>query len=446
MSQEEQRLVRSARARLSFRDEEVAAQRAAFRARAFALIGVAALITMLTPWPGPVFYWGLLVLFFVIGYLGYLVSKSPWGRPAHHYAVVFVDFALLAFTLTFPNPLAPFDLPPQASLRFGNFIYFFFLLASLAYVYRPRLVLWGGFSGAVCWTVAVTWLATLPDTVLDAPGDNVAEVFLRLMADPYFVYINVRVQEVGVLMLTAALLALAVKRMRLIAIRKVEAAEQRANLARYFPSQTADLLADKENPFTTPREQQAAVLFADVVGFTTWSETQPPARTIAYLREMHGLLAETIFQRHGTLDKFIGDGLMATFGTPAPGERDATNALHAALDMADRFEAWRATLSEADGGGLSLAIGVQFGPVVVGDVGAESRLEFATLGDVVNVASRLEAATRQHGCRVLVGRALVERVRREAPDDAEVLLGRLEEIGDIAIRGRAAPEFVYALR
>lgn len=430
----------------SFRDEEVQGHRAAYVGRGYALIGVAILTGILSPWPAPVYIWSLLLLFFANGYLAYRVADARWSQPWHHYVIVLFDFALLTFTLIYPNPLAPIDLPPQVNLRFGNFVYFFILLSSLAYIYRPRLVVWGGVSGAICWTLGVIWLLARPGAKWREPDNANVETYLTLIGDPNFIDLDVRLQEIGVFLLTAGLLALGVSRMRAIAMRQVEFAEQRANLARYFPQQTAAHLANKSNPFTTPKEQKAAVMFADIVGFTAWSEQQPPKQTIAYLREMQGMLAEIIFKWDGTLDKFIGDGLMATFGTASPGSRDATNALQAAVEMADSFDQWRKKLSEEAGGNLKLSIGLQYGTVVVGDVGSQSRMEFATLGDVVNVASRLEEATREHSCRVLAGDALIKHAIEETGKEADALVESFGRIGSITIEGRAARETAYCYR
>ena len=113
------------------------------------------------------------------------------------------------------------------------------------------------------------------------------------------------------------------------------------------------------------------------------------------------------------VDKYTGDGLMAIFGTPAQSGFDATNSVRAAIEMADRFEGRRQELSNDIGGKLKLSIGLQFGNVVVGDVGSNDRLEFATLGDVVNVASRLETATRELNCRVTIGKATIDQAKEE---------------------------------
>ena len=421
--------------RNSFRTEEQAAMYTALWGRVVALAFIAILTTFLTSWPGPIYIYSLLVLFLVNGLVAYTAAVQSWGRPWHQFVFVTIDAALLTFTLIYPNPLLPIDIPPQFNLRNGVFIYFFVIIAGLAYVYRPNLVVWGGVAGAGCWLLGVLWVLGREGSFWgNIPTDDMEE-FYRIYGLPDYVDLGVRLQEAVVYLIVAGLLALAVRRARVIALRQANLAEERSNLARYFPSQTADLLARQTDPFTTAREHQAAVLFADLVAFTAWSEMHEPSQTIDLLREVHGMLAEIVFRNDGTLDKFIGDGVMATFGTPEPGERDGPNAIAAALQMIDAFDAWKKTQRDPGRATLALSVGVHYGPIVMGDIGSDKRLEFAVLGDTVNVASRLENATRELGCRCLISRDLLQAA--EADPEFENLRNRLRNQASVTLRGRA---------
>lgn len=431
---------------LSIKAEQRAAQFAALCGRTVALFAIMLLVTVLVPWPGPLYLYAVLLVFAVLGWGGWYLENAAWGKSWHQYAFVTADFALMAFVLLYPNPLLPLNYPPQFILRYGNFIFFFVLLAGLTYVYRPRLVLWGGISAAVCWAIGVLFLLNLPDTFRIPSNDLSLEITLTAFATPTYVDTSIRVQEVFVLLIVAGLLALAVKRSRTVALRQASLAREKSNLARYFPNKTAELLAGKTNPFSQPREHDCAILFADLVAFTAWSERHTPAQTIALLREVHGVLAEVIFRHDGTLDKFIGDGLMATFGTPEPTPEDGANALMAAVDMVDAFELWKTTSSMPDANQLCLAIGGHFGAVVIGDIGSEERLEFAVLGDAVNVASRLESATRQVGCRCLVSKELMDAAQRQQSEEIASCQQRLERLAPITLRGRRGTTDVFALR
>ena len=224
------------------RAEELAAQRTAFIGRTVALLVIAPLVTLLTPWPGPVMTYLFLIAFGVLGWLAWRVACASWGRRWHQYVLVSADFALLTCTLLLPNPFVPVEYPPQLPLRFGSFIYFFVLLAGLAYVYQPRLVLWGGVSGALSWTIGVLILLGRPDTVWRWSNDADLDGVMALMSEPTFLDVGVRMQEVVVLLIGAGLLALAVRRSRLVVLRQARLARERENLGRYFPRKTASLL------------------------------------------------------------------------------------------------------------------------------------------------------------------------------------------------------------
>ena len=261
----------------SLRAEQRTAQFTALRGRMVALFAIAVLVTPIVPSPGPIYLYFVLLIFALLGWGGWRVENAAWGKSWHQYVFVTADFALMSFVLLYPNPLLPLDYPPQFIFRYGNFIFFFILLAGLTYAYRPRLVVWGGVSAAICWTIGVLWLINMPDTVL-IPFNNLSlEAALLAFEKPTYIDIGTRVQEVGVLLIAAGLLALAVKRSRTIAIRQASLGREKANLARYFPDKTAELLAGKTDPFSQPREHECAIIFADLVAFTPWSQNHTPA-------------------------------------------------------------------------------------------------------------------------------------------------------------------------
>ncbi|NRB32805.1 MAG: adenylate/guanylate cyclase domain-containing protein [Rhizobiaceae bacterium] len=425
--------------------EELAAQRTAFKARTVALALIVPLVTVLTPWPAPILTYLLLLVFALLGWGAWWVAQSPWGRPWHQYAFVSADFALLTFTLLFPNPFVPFDYPPQFVLRFGSFIYFFVILAGLAYVYQPRLVLWGGVTAALSWTIGVLLLLRLPGTVWRLPDGMNMERVIDAVAQPGFIDVGVRMQEVIVFLIASGLLALAVKRSRMIALRQAKLAREKENLGRYFPEKTAQMLAESTDPFSAPAEQNCAVLFADIVSFTSWSEKHGPQETIALLRDVHGMLAREVFRHNGTLDKFMGDGVMATFGTPITTQRDATNAINAMVGMLQEFEQLIKRQTSTSVEDLRLAVGVHYGPVVIGNVGSAERLEFAVLGDTVNIASRLENATRMLGCRGLVSAETVLASNEESPEDHASRMKWLTEHDPVQLRGLSNEIGVFTL-
>jgi len=435
----------SARIAESLASEEAAGRLLALRGRTVAIVVIAFLLLFLVPFPDVLFYEFLLALFIIAGYGRYAVERLGLFRWWQPYAQIALDSALLAFTLTVPNPLAEVTLPPQMALRFDNFVYFYVLLVVLVFGYQPKLVIWGGITGAAAWGAAVTWIVLLPDTILKLPASETADAIMSRLTLPTFVDLNRPIQDIVVFLIVSALLALVVARSRDLVLRQASLERERGNLARYFPPATVDRLARQDQALAQVREQDAAVLFADLVGFTAWAERHTPQEAIGLLREVHARLEDEVFRCDGTLDKFIGDGLMATFGTPDPGPRDVVNGVKCLRLMADDFAAWNERRRTRGKAPIEIAIGLHYGPVVVGNIGTDRRLEFAVLGDTVNVASRLEAMTRELNCAALISRSAVDAVREAAPaDEAETLLAGFVERGEVAIRGRAQPVAVLA--
>lgn len=229
------------------------------------------------------------------------------------------------------------------------------------------------------------------------------------------------------------------------AFERREAAERaRFNLSRYFAPGIVDTLADTDEPFGSPREQSVAVLFADMVGFTAHSAALPPERVFDLLRAFHGRMAKAVFRANGSIDKYIGDGLMATFGIPEPGETDASNALACACDMVASVGDWNATRRVHDEFEVTIAIGVHYGPAMLGNIGDERRLEFATIGDTVNIASRLEGLARPLRASIVASDALIAAVKRETGGHAPEL-SDFSRVGPQSIRGQPQELVVWSL-
>jgi len=213
-----------------------------------------------------------------------------------------------------------------------------------------------------------------------------------------------------------------------------DAERKRANLARYFSPNMVDGLMQSGGKLDEARTQRVTVLFADIWGYTTISSGLPPMQLMTLLRELLRMFEKAIFANGGTLDKFLGDGLMATFGTPKAGPRDAANALACACAMADAIARWNRKRRENGLTPMYLGIGLHHGDVVLGDIGSERRMEFAVIGDTVNVASRIQEMTRALNIAVLASDGVMEAARAEVGQDA---VKEFTDTGEHELRGRA---------
>jgi adenylate cyclase len=394
------------------------------------------------------YYQAILGMFGLLVMANYLVAQSRWDRPWRTYVFQLCFLALLVAVIILPNPFVE-SWPIQTRLRFGNFVYVLLFLTPIALTFRPLAMIWAGVCAGLAWAIGVAWVVTRPDSKtfwsLESAGPIASPELLALFLDPNFVYVEGHIQDVVIVLLMAGVLALVVWRSRRLVLSQIGIARERANLARYFAPTVVDRLAQLDAPLGATRVQPVAVLFADIVGFTRFAEGSEPQTVVATLRAFHGRLERAIFDQGGTLDKFLGDGVMATFGTPTVGPHDARNALAAALAACAAIESWNGERVARGEPAIRVSIGIHYGPVVLGDIGSERRMEFAVLGDAVNVAQRLEGLTRRLDCQIVVSDDFVHALRAQSPGEADALLAGFCAARAQELRGRDQPVAVWTL-
>jgi class 3 adenylate cyclase len=167
------------------------------------------------------------------------------------------------------------------------------------------------------------------------------------------------------------------------------------------------ILAGRIVPGQADRKR-ACVLFSDIRGFTKRGEGMQPERLVSMLNQYFSAMAEVVHKHHGTVDKFIGDGLMAFFGAPEPLASPERNAFEAAQEMLLRLAEVNAELARQGEDPLKIGIGLHSGEIVVGHIGSRERHNYTAIGDVVNVASRLEGLTKSAGAVIICSRTVAE--------------------------------------
>lgn len=183
-----------------------------------------------------------------------------------------------------------------------------------------------------------------------------------------------------------------------------------SQLSRYFSPEVAERVATADPAFLRPGGSRRflAVLVSDISGFTALSAGLGPDATMRFLADYQKRMTEVIFRNGGSIDKFVGDGILATFGTTATSASTCAQAAATAAEMMDALEAINAARRAAGEPAVAHRIGVHAGEAMVGNVGSEDRLEFTVIGDVVNLAARIEQACKRTGDAVLLSRPVVD--------------------------------------
>ncbi len=212
-------------------------------------------------------------------------------------------------------------------------------------------------------------------------------------------------------------------------------------LAKFFRSYVneqvvKDILSSDKPIALEGKREKICILFADVRGFTSYSENLPPEEVVKALNEYFSAMTEAILENNGTVDKFIGDGLMAFFGAPLYIDNPTLAAVKASISMRQRLEGLNQKWKSEGRSQLDNGIGLHTGFALVGNIGSDMKMDYTAIGDSVNTASRVEGVTKTVGAPILVTDAAYEEVKDLVDCEAK---------GDVALKGRA-DIFVYEVK
>ena len=402
----------------------------AFRARWMALAVIALLLPILNPNWEVLYFEFLLFCLVGVGWLHLRVGRV--GRSGAELAVLALDIALMTFALVVPNPLSnDAGIPTAMTYQYEGFLYFFVILAvgTLSYSWRTILAIGNWTAGSWLIGAGLVWWfgTTYEDLTIGAEQAFGHAPRMLDLFDPNSVEFDFRIQQVVVFLIVSGILAVSIRRFNRLILGTASLERERENLSRYFSPNVVDALSQNDEPLKEIRSHDVAVIFVDIQGFTSFAAERSPEAVIGTLRAFHEIMEGAVFAHGGTLDKFLGDGLMATFGTPTPADDDVRRAYHCARRMVLASQTWNEQRLARGEVALGVSVGLHFGPVVVGDIGGK-RLEFAVIGNTVNVASRLEALTRPLGCRLVMSEDVAICLPEEEIED-------LVRVPDQSIRG-----------
>jgi adenylate cyclase len=371
---------------------------------------------------------GGLLCYLALAFLAIAITRSRWF--ASWIAIPFTIIDVLVYGFMVLATLRALDLPPSQFGAVPPFLVLFVLLALAGMRYSPAVIATALLTGAlfIVGIAAASRLGWLKDW--RAAG----------LSGPALLFaVESNIMRFGLVLGTGLLIGISVHRARETVVRAIEVTRRTLNLSRYLPPAIADLVGEQGvAALSRGRMQTATVLFADIKGFTSLSETMLPPDIGRLLSDIRDMQIRIVEEHDGIIDKFMGDCAMAVFGVPEPGPHDAQHALSAGMAMIEEQVRWNAKRANSGEASIELGIGIHSGKVFAGAVGSETRLEFTVLGDTVNVAQRIERLTRTLGVPLLASRA--------ALDAAGVSESAWQPMPAQSVKGRSDPVVVFRPR
>ena len=212
---------------------------------------------------------------------------------------------------------------------------------------------------------------------------------------------------------------------------------EKQRLSRFFsPDVLRAVVRDRDGQSLRPRRRLVTVLFSDIRGFTTISERLQPEQIDEILREYLTVMTEVVFRHGGTIDKYMGDGIMALYNAPYEDPDHALNAIRTALEFQERVIPFSARWQAKLGVSIRCGVGINSGEAIVGSLGSRQRNEYTAVGDTVNLAARLESVTKDYGVPIIISEFTYEHVRGQFPTS---------ELGTVTVKGKSQPVKIYGV-
>jgi adenylate cyclase len=198
-----------------------------------------------------------------------------------------------------------------------------------------------------------------------------------------------------------------------------------------------ELIRDPSKAKLGGDRKEITVLFSDIRGFTNFSEKHQPEEVVSLLNEYLGAMTQIVFEHDGTLDKFVGDAIMALWGAPVGQPDHAERACRCAVDMITKLKELQNKWTAEGKYAIDIGIGINTGDMVVGNMGAEGKkMDYTVIGDNVNLGARLESLTRKYNNHIIISEYTYGKVKD---------MVKVNELGSVTVKGKEQPVVIYDL-
>ena len=341
--------------------------------------------------PVPWVLLGYLLLVLARLFIAYRSRMSDWML----YISVILDMALLLVLIwTFH---VQYKQPPTFYLKSPTLLYIFIFITLRALRFQARFVITAGVVAAAGWILMAVY-------AMHATGgmDVVTRNYVDYMTSNR-ILIGAEIDKVVTILTVTAILTVAITRARRLLVRAVAESTAAHDLARFFSPEIVQRITAAEQEVKTGQGQarNAAILMTDIRGFTHMAATVEPDELMKILADYQSKLVPLIQQHGGSIDKFMGDGIMATFGAAVTTNNYAADALRAVDEIMAVTQIWQAECLAHEKPVPCVGAAVTTGRIIFGAVGDATRLEYTVIGDAVNLSAKLEKHTKKEGVRAL---------------------------------------------
>jgi adenylate cyclase len=217
-------------------------------------------------------------------------------------------------------------------------------------------------------------------------------------------------------------------------LRKISIIEaEKSSLSRYFSPDIIEEITKTGLELKKGKKQEVTILFQDIRDFTRFSEKLSAEELVEFLNEFREIMTKIVFKHKGTLDKYIGDAIMATFGTPTPSSLDTENAVKASIEMIQELNTWNQQRINSQKQAIKIGIGIHKGEVFTGNIGFEGKMEYTVIGDAVNTASRIESLCKTFQAELLISEEVKSKIQ----------IYNWEAMPPVEVKGKEKPIQVY---
>ncbi|MGI9404897.1 MAG: adenylate/guanylate cyclase domain-containing protein [Hyphomicrobiaceae bacterium] len=295
-----------------------------------------------------------------------------------------------------------YDQPPAFSLKVPTFVYLFAFVSLRALRFDPRYVMLSGIFAAVGWLLLVAW------AVNTSPDGTITRNFTEYVNGNRILR-GVEFDKVFSILTVTAALSFAIWRARQTLLRAATEISTGREMRKFLSKGVAETIAEHDTTLTAGEatERQAAIIMVDIRGFSNYSSQVTPHDIVTMLTSYHDRIVPLINSHGGIVDKFMGDGVMATFGAVTPSDTAARDALEAVENITRTAPRWQAEHKGDDiATSLQINVAAASGSVVFATLGSEDRLEYTVVGQAANLAAKLEKHNKDEGTLALVTREM----------------------------------------